>query len=177
MKNILVFIIYSATLLFTSISVGQEKFNFSKHQIEVWKLAKTRTIVVAKAMPESTYNYRPTSTVISFAQQMVHISNSMLSMNSRFILGEDYMGNEKNASKMTKEEIILDLENAFDTVISTLKNMTDNELQKTGKRHGRFPLTKWQSFLFMRDHITNHRAKAVLYLRLNNISPPAYGFN
>lgn len=172
-KTILPFLL----LFVTSIGFAQQNFNFSSNQAKVWELTKKRTIAVAKAMPEDKYNYKPVEDVKSFGQQMTHIANSMLSMNSRFILNERYFGREKNASTMSKSKIIADLEAAFDVVIKTLKSQDDASLKSQGKRHGAFPLTKWQSFLFMRDHITNHRAKAVLYLRLNKIRPPAYGFN
>ncbi len=160
-----------------SISNAQQNFNFAQNQIKVWELAKQRTLDVAKAMPQDKYNYSPTSDVKSFGQQMSHIANSMLSMHTRFILKSRYSGSEKDASKLSKEAIISDIEKAFDVVIGDLKKLSDSELQQSGKTHGAFPLTKWQSLLFMRDHITNHRAKAVLYLRLNNIAPPRYGFN
>lgn len=151
--------------------------NFAENQVKVWELTKTRTIAVAQAMPAEKYNYKPNPQVMSFGQQIAHISNSMLSMNARFIAGTNYSGREKNASTQSKAQLIADLESSFDKVIASLKSMNDQSLKAQGKRHGAFPLTKWQSFLFMRDHITNHRAKAVLYLRMNNITPPAYGFN
>lgn len=163
--------------LIAGITNAQEAFNFSKNQIKVWELAKQRTIEVAKSMPEAYYNYSPTEGIMSFGQQMTHISNSMLSMQARFILDQPYLGSEKDASKMSKNEIIAELENAFNSVITGFSSLNDEVLQAPGKKHGAFPLTKWQSLLFMRDHITNHRAKAVLYLRLKNITPPSYGFN
>ena len=172
-KSIYLFI----AVVLTTISVKGQHFNFAESQVKVWELAKQRTLEVAKVMPKDKYNYSPISGVKSFGQQMSHIANSMLSMHARFIIGKSYSGKEKNASNMTKEQIIGDLEAAFDTVIRDMKALSDTALQTTGKSHGAFPLTKWQSLLFMRDHITNHRAKAVLYLRLNNITPPRYGFN
>ncbi|MCB0463294.1 MAG: DinB family protein [Flavobacteriaceae bacterium] len=172
-KNSYIFIV----LVLVAVSVKAQDFDFAKNQIKVWELAKQRTVEVAKAMPESKYSYSPTSDVKSFGQQIIHIANSMLSMHTRFILGENYSGREKDASTMTKQQIINDLETAFDTVINDMKTLSDAALKTTGKSHGAFPLTKWQSLLFMRDHITNHRAKTVLYLRLNNITPPRYGFN
>ncbi len=168
--------VWALCILFVFDSYGQN-LNFAENQINVWELTKTRTIAVAKAMPADKYNYKPTEQVMSFGQQIAHISNSMLSMNARFIAGTSYSGREKNASTLSKEQLIADLEASFDKVIASLKSMNDQSLQAQGKRHGAFPLTKWQSFLFMRDHITNHRAKAVLYLRMNNITPPSYGFN
>lgn len=155
----------------------KETFGFASKQAEVWALARDRTLEVAKAMPEEFYSYQPTPDVKSFGQQMAHIANSMRSMNNRFILGSRYDDFEKDASKVSKSELIEDLESAFNEVISTLVSMNDRSLQAAGKQHGAFPLTKWQSFLFMQDHVTNHRAKAVLYLRLKGIDPPDYGYN
>ena len=173
MKHILLF-----TVFLLSLNVkAQENFDFSKKQIPVWERAKQSTIAVAKAMPESNYNYIPAEDVKSFGQQMTHISNSLLSMYTRFILKQGYSGREKKASGMTKAQIISELEKSFDTVLESLKSLKDSDLQSIGKSGGNFPLTKWQSLLFMSDHITNHRAKAVLYLRLNKINPPRYGFN
>lgn len=169
-------ILFLTAILAVSIVQAQE-FDFAKNQVKVWELAKQRTISVANAMPQEKFNYRPTAGVKSFGQQLVHIANSMLSMHTRFILKQSYSGREKDASKMTKAQILNDLETAFDTVINDMKTLSDDALKTEGKTHGAFPLTKWQSLLFMSDHITNHRAKAVLYLRLNNITPPPYGFN
>lgn len=173
MKYIILF-----TICLLSFNVNaQENFDFSKKQIPVWELAKKSTIAVAKTMPESNYNYTPVEGIKSFGQQMTHITNSLMSMYTRFILKQDYSGREKDASGMTKAQIIKELEKKFDTVLESLKHLKDSDLQSVGKSGGKFPLTKWQSLLFMSDHITNHRAKAVLYLRLNKIKPPQYGYN
>ena len=171
------YIILFTLCLMSLIAKAQENFEFSKKQIPVWELAKQNTIAVAKAMPENNYNYTPVEGVKSFGQQMTHISNSLLSMHTRFILKRGYSGSEKKASGMTKAHIISDLEKSFETVLESLKSLKDSDIQSIGKSGGNFPLTKWQSLLFMSDHITNHRAKAVLYLRLNKIKPPRYGFN
>jgi len=174
----MIFLRLSILLLFLSINcTAQSNFDFAKKQVEVWKLAKQRTIAVAKAMPEEQYSYQPTPDVKSFGQQMTHLTNSMLSINNRFILKKGHSGREKSASGMRKSQIITELGQAFDQVITTFQTMSDADLQAEGKSHGAFPLTKWQSLLFMQDHITNHRAKAVLYLRLKGIRPPSYGYN
>ncbi|MBL7472039.1 DinB family protein [Robertkochia sediminum] len=165
------------TLMCVTSVAAQQSFDFAKNQIKVWELARSRTIEVANAMPEGSYNYSPVAGVMSFGQQMTHMANSLLSMHTRFIKGARYQGREKDASKMNKQQIIQALDQAFTTVIEDMQTLSDADLKATGKMHGAFPLTKWQSLLFMRDHITNHRAKAVVYLRLNNIMPPAYGFN
>jgi hypothetical protein len=66
-------------------------------------------------------------------------------------------------------------------VMATLKHKTihmqEADLTLPGKQFGNPALNEEQSILFMYDHIINHRAKTVLYLRLNKINPSAYRFN
>lgn len=174
---LILIICISPTLIFAQPNNTTEDFNFTSKQIPVWELAKKRTIMVAQAMPEEEYNFKPIEGIKSFGQQMVHIANSLRSMKSRFILDETYSGTEGDASDFTKEEIISQLNSSFEEVIQLLRILDEAELHEEGKRHGEFPLTKWQSLLFMQDHVTNHRAKSVLYLRLKGIVPPAYGYN
>lgn len=78
---------------------------------------------------------------------------------------------------MTKNELIMFLGPSFNHVIATIEGLSETDLTKTGEQFGNPALNKEQSILFIYDHITNHRAKAALYLRLNGINPPAYRFN
>lgn len=164
-------------LLVVSTAAMAQQNSFAKANLPIWQNAKSSTMAVAKAMPEAQYNYKPTADVMSFGQQMAHIANSMRSMEMRFLKGESWSQREPNAEGMTKNEIIDFLSKSFDAVITTISGLSEEDLSKPGKAFGNPALNKEQSMLFMYDHITNHRAKAVLYLRLNSISPPRYGFN
>ncbi|PCE66199.1 DinB family protein [Sediminicola luteus] len=167
--------------LFIFICLGSQAnaqtFDFAQKQLAVWEMAKKRTLAVAEAMPQTDYYYQPAQGVKSFAQQIAHMTNSLKSMHTRFILKQPYSSSEKEAGTMGKKQLVAELSAAFDMVLKDLPKLSDTQLQETGKTHGAFPLTKWQSLLFMQDHITNHRAKAVLYLRMKGIRPPQYGYN
>lgn len=164
-------------LLVSTHTLSAQSNSFAKAMLPIWENAKDRTLAVARAMPEDKYAYRPTAEVMSFGQQMAHIANSMRSMEFRFLKGLPWNQREPNASSMSKAQIIELLEGAFDEVIKTMNVLSETALLEPGKNFGSPPLNKEQSLLFMFDHITNHRAKAVLYLRMNQIRPPAYGFN
>lgn len=164
-------------LLLVSTAVMAQQNSFAKANRPIWQNAKSSTLAVAEAMPEAQYNYKPTPDVKSFGQQMAHIANSMRSMEMRFLKGQPWSQREPNAEEMTKNEIIDFLRKSFDAVITTISNLNEEDLSKPGKAFGNPALNKEQSMLFMYDHITNHRAKAVLYLRLNSIDPPRYRFN
>ncbi len=159
------------------ISLNAQQNSFAKANLPIWKNAKARTVAVAQAMPEADYNFKPVASVMSFGQQMAHIANSMRSMEMRFLKGQPWNEREPDAGNMTKAEIIDFLEKSFDAVIATIEGLSEKALSEPGKNFGTPALNKEQSMLFMFDHITNHRAKAVLYLRLKGVNPPRYGFN
>jgi uncharacterized damage-inducible protein DinB len=77
---------------------------------------------------------------------------------------------------MTKAEILSELNNAFDKLIRKLGSMSDADFGKKFKLP--FSESKPQSFrvlaMFVRDHITHHRAQAIIYLRMNGIEPAFY---
>lgn len=170
-------IFITLSLLWLSVGLMGQQNSFAKANLPIWESAKSRTIAVAQAMPEAKYSYKPTADVMSFGQQMAHIANSMRSMEMRFLKGQSWNQREPNAANMSKAQIVDLLERSFDAVIATIRGLSEDDLDKPGKAFGTPPLNKEQSMLFMFDHITNHRAKTVLYLRLNGISPPRYGFN
>ncbi len=167
----------SLCLLCITAGLMGQKNSFAGANLPIWQNAKTRTIAVARAMPEAQYNYKPTADVMSFGQQMAHIANSMRSMEMRFLKGQSWNQSEPDAGSMTKAQIIDLLDKSFDSVIATIGGLNEDDLTKPGKTFGNPALNKEQSMLFMFDHITNHRAKAVLYLRLKGVKPPRYGFN
>ncbi len=168
---------YLLLLLFFTSSAYAQMNSYSKEYSKIWDNCKVRTLEVAKAMPEEKYNWQPTKEVMSFGQQMAHIANSMRSMEHRFLKNQRWNSDEPNASKMSKQEIVSLLEEAFEETMGTINNLEEEDLTKKGKDFGNPPLNKRQSISFMFDHITNHRAKAVLYLRINGIVPPRYGYN
>lgn len=176
MRNIRIVLAFVGLLLSTTVLKAQNN-SFAKDNLPLWQNAKNRTIAVAKAMPADLYSYKPTETVMSFGQQMAHIANSMRSMEVRFLKKEMWSQREPSAAAMSKDEIVQLLTESFDEVIKTIGSLSETDLSEPGKNFGNPPLNKEQSMLFMFDHITNHRAKAVLYLRLKGIRPPAYGFN
>jgi uncharacterized damage-inducible protein DinB len=159
----------------------EEKFN--ETFAEVLEHAKAYTLEVANEMPEEKYTYRPTDAVRTFGQQMAHIGMSTKFILGVFIKGEELTFDPAETAKMekqigaSKEECIKTIETAFDEVISTLKEMDDNSLQSKfiflfSPEKPEF--SKEDGFIFIRDHITHHRAQAIVYLRMNGLVPPGY---
>jgi len=170
--------------LFAFIKVeNQPKENFSETFVQVLEHAKEYTLEVAKEMPAEKYTYRPTDSVRSFGEQMAHIGMSTKFILKVFVKGEELNFDPAETAKMekqigaSKEDCIKSIEVAFDEVITALEGMNDKDLQSTfvfffSPEKPEF--SKEDGFIFIRDHITHHRAQAIVYLRMNEEVPPGY---
>ena len=83
--------------------------------------------------------------------------------------------NTPDASKMTKAEIIELLQNGFAYTTNVIGTIEQEQLDESCVMyHSGNTVSRAFAFFYVQDHITNHRAKANLYLRMNNIQPPEY---
>ena len=80
-----------------------------------------------------------------------------------------------DASKMTKAEIITMLEEGFDYTTEVIYTIEEPQLDETTVMyHSGNTVSRAFALFYVQDHMTNHRAKSNLYIRLNGIAPPAY---
>ena len=152
--------------------------SFFQSQQTIWKTVKSAALEVAETMPEDKYSYQPTDTIRTFGAQMNHIAYSTGFLLDLFVKGKPRKFEEPDASKMSKAAIIESMNKAFTGVDALMKSISKEQLAEQVEfppQSGRM-LTKAQIFDFLRDHITNHRAKANLYIRMVGIKPPRYTF-
>lgn len=144
--------------------------------IPVWEMGKKHTLEVAAAMPEDKYSFKPTDASKTFGQQMVHIGYSLSYFSMGMMKGENVAYEEPDASEMTKKEIIKLIEKGFNDMTSSIRPLSPSDLAIELPFGKNKTMTRAQAIIFAHDHATNHRAKANLYIRMNNIEPPAYKF-
>ena len=125
-------------------------------------------------MPERLYSFKPNPEEMNFAALMIHIANSN---RFRFTqVTEDKMPAPPAPKQWNKELIIEWLGGSFDYSIGMLGAITDEQLKK------QYPVDWFerpsasgsQILLGMYVHTAHHRAQAEVYMRANNIKPPAY---
>lgn len=151
------------------------KTPFTKDYLPVWITAKDHCLDIAKTMPETLYSYRPTPISKTFAEQMVHIGYTVPLLTKRYVQGMEVKPQVPDASKMTKTEIIDLLEAGFAYTTEVIKTIEQEQLDETCVMyHSGNTVTRAFALFYVQDHITNHRAKANLYLRMNGIDPPEY---
>lgn len=158
---------------------------FKADMVEIMKNMKTYTLAIANQMPQDKYDFRPVDndTVRTFAEQLKHLNISMRGITNNVLSGKTFDPSEVGkiqreylARKMSKAEIMTEMTQEFDHLISKLSAMPDQQFDEQYQLP--FPGSKPKSYrvmaMFARDHISHHRAQAVVYLRMNGIEPVFY---
>ena len=164
-------------LIFVSSSVFAQ---FTQSQmVAEWQRAKLYTKSYLDAMPEDGYGFKPTPEIRSFAQQMLHLADAnyviaTVASNKPNPIGETFDSphnlNEKTVSP-TKEATTKAVMDSYDWVISTLQNMTPDQLQEATK-FGKHDITRSGLYGKAFEHQTHQRGQTTIYLRLKGITPP-----
>ena len=151
------------------------KTEFTRMYLPVWEEARDHCLDVARAMPEDLYAYKPTEVSKTFGEQMVHIGYTIELLTKRYVQGMEVEPNAPDANAMTKSEILDLLEKGFTYTTQVIYSIEQKQLDETCVMyHSGNTVSRAFAFFYVQDHLTNHRAKANLYLRMNDIEPPEY---
>jgi uncharacterized damage-inducible protein DinB len=118
------------------------------------------TMAVAEAMPEEAYHTQLLKEGWFYGDLLTHIAYGIRWWDATFIKNSktDW---EPPTTPATKQAVLEYMGESFDQLKNTLENSEINDEVVYG-------------FNATIDHITHHRAQAVLFLRNNNITPPEY---
>jgi len=111
-----------------------------ENMVADWTRAKNFTLEYIAAMPEEGINYRPTDSVRTFAEQMLHISSANMGIVAQAFGAtppiEDVSGLEKNESYKTKASLTEVVGKGYDFVITNLEAASADKLQEEIKLFG-----------------------------------------
>ena len=144
----------------------------AKELVATWDRATTDIIDVAEAMPEDRYDFKPTPEVQAFGDQLVHVAGIV----QRFI--DTAKGVKSEAGQphktMTKAEVVGLLKQTFQAGKENFVSLTDAQLLEPVKfPFGDRMVTRYGFWMGPIYQLANHYGQLVVYLRLNNIVPPA----
>lgn len=140
--------------------------------LEKWQNSKIYLIEMAKAMPEESYDFKPTEREMSFSEQLLHIKENMDWLGTTYFTDEKF-DKKKDQNTYTKAEIITLLEKSFDNVYQTIKRTAPESLNEKVEFFAG-PKSKLQILNLLQDHVTHHRGQLIVYLNMNEIKPPKY---
>ena len=146
--------------------------NFKAEVVKHLTTSRDFTLKVADAMPAADYGFKLTPPQMSFAGQMIHLSQGLTYFLTQFSGQKPNPGKPKSESK---EDVMAFIRQSFDDAITTVGKLTPDQLAKTyTSEEG--TATGSELLMGMLDHTTHHRASAEMYLRAKGITPPEYQF-
>lgn len=122
--------------------------------------AKNYTLSVAEAMPEKSYDFKPTPAVWTFGELLHHIGYGIGWWEENYIKQQPSDWNPP-AATTRKAATIAYLEQAFAALKGNMENTPLSDQVVAG-------------FYATIDHVTHHRGQATVYLRKQGIVPPEY---
>jgi len=136
------------------------------------KTSRDFTLKVADQMPDSTYGFKLTPPQMSFAEQMVHLSQALGFMLAPF---SGAAPNPPKPASMNKKDVIAFMTKSYDDALQVVSKLTPEQISKTYKSD-EGTMTGLELLMSTLDHCTHHRASAEMYLRAKGITPTDYQF-
>ncbi|MBT8185187.1 MAG: DinB family protein [Eudoraea sp.] len=137
---------------------------------------KAMTLTYIDAMPEDQFGFKPTDSVRTFAEQLLHLAQGTIRLSANGS-GEVPLYADKNIEKeaafQTKTEVRRIVTESFDFAIAGLQNMDPAMLDEAVVR-GPFTVTRIGWIQKAGEHLVHHRGQCAIYLRLKGITPPQY---
>ena len=163
-----------------------QKSDFASEMENLLKSMKAYTIALAEQMPSDKFEYRPSESdeIRTFSQHLKHMRNFM-GFQLKILRNEDLSnigeiiqnGRAYESEDQTKEQVVRDLSERFDEVIQFYRLTEDRSMSEKYVfffEQNQPSRTRRLISMALRDHITHHRAQAIIYLRENGITPVQY---
>ena len=136
------------------------------------KTSRDFTLKVADQMSEADYAFKLTPPQMSFAEQIVHLTQGL----DEYIA--PFSGEKPNSAKpasLSKKDVMAFVRTSFDRAIEKVSKLTPAQLSKT-YNSAEGTMSGTELLMGMLDHTTHHRASAEMYLRAKGITPVEYQF-
>ncbi|UCC25555.1 MAG: DinB family protein [Gemmatimonadales bacterium] len=131
-----------------------------------------KIVMLAEAMPEDAYGWRPMEGVASVVEVYMHIAryNYMYpDQNMGVAAPRPYATLEEDS--VTKEEAVEILSTSLDHVRAVVDGMSDEELQGRTRLYGR-DVANWAVLFQLVTHMNEHLGQSIAYARTNGVVPP-----
>jgi uncharacterized damage-inducible protein DinB len=141
--------------------------------LQKWNNSKAYTIALLEAYPADKLDYKPSDSVMSFREQVVHMILGIVWHSGTYLQEKQFSSTFERNKIYDKNELIKIMTEAYDFSSEIVRTLTPEDLEeRVDFFAGNF--TKRQILNLMDDHVTHHRGELIVYLRLNNVKPPDY---
>lgn len=172
MKRYLLVLIFLTSVCPRGMAQSAEKL-FLAAAVKKLKDSREYTLEVARLMPAAEYGFQPVPEEMSFARQLLHLSQNLGWLTSSYLKGEANPVGKSEMKLTQKDSVIAVLTRVYDYALDALETFPAEDL-KSDVSFFAGPMNKLQIINLMNDHQTHHRAQLLVYLRLKGIRPPDY---
>jgi len=171
MKFILTILLFSVPIA----GIAQTNQMLIESHMIKFKNAKTYTLSIAEKLNEDKFDFKPVKEEMSFKEQLIHIGENIYWLSSTYIKEEinPIKKNTNRASEINKEQVLEFLASAYDYAIKAMSEVDEKTLSKEFNWNGG-KMNKFQFLNLIQDHQSHHVGQLIVYLRLNNTTPPKY---
>jgi uncharacterized damage-inducible protein DinB len=134
--------------------------------IRDWDAQKARMLALAEAMPEEKYEFKATPPQRTFAEQLLHLAEAHVSMLKALDTAGGVQAPALSKSH-AKKDVVQSLAAAYDYGAAVIKAFDGPAHQVSGRA------TRARTVWAAMGNANNHYGQCVVYLRLNDIVPPA----
>lgn len=148
---------------------------FKQEFLRAWKRSEDYTITIFEQMPEEKLLYKYTPESFTFAFQFIHcIIFSANHVSVRLGVRNPYEKRKRDAwDGITKAQLGKELHDFYAWVRTVVSEAPPKTLLEEEKFAGD-TIPKWQLLLALENHIIHHRGQAIVYLRLNGVTPEGF---
>ena len=140
--------------------------------IKDWERQKTAMMGIADAMPEAMFGYKSTPAQRSYGEQVMHIASVNVQI-LKLVGGNVAPPSFDADSVTTKAQMLQALSDSYDYGIALLNAQTDASMSETIEAAFLGPSVRSRVFWFLLGHSMDIYGQMAVYLRLNDLVPPA----
>ncbi|MFY0600653.1 MAG: DinB family protein [Cyclobacteriaceae bacterium] len=153
-------------------------FLFVEGHAPVWEAAISQVIALIDSMPGDQLGYRPHEELRTFSEQIVHIGGSSKVIANLYLkdIPPPAEQPEMDIESMSKEDLKAFVKGQLSEAWEIIASVSDEDLKGQIKSFGGNDMTRMEGLLTVHDHLSNHKAKVNMYVRLSGNNPPPYSY-
>jgi hypothetical protein len=164
------FVLAASALAFTN-SPAAAQATIHGDLLKDWSSMKSMMTAIANAMPDDKLGFKPTPAQRSYGEHILHIAqvNMMLIQT----LGAKTPAPQINMQAKTKADMVKAMNDTFDYGTNVINEFDNTTIQGTVNAAFMGPSTRARILFFLLGHTWDTYGQMAVYLRLNNVVPPA----
>ena len=133
-----------------------------------WESTRNLVIGIVEVMPEDKYDFKPTPTVRTFRDNVIHLVAENYLFFGR-VAGEN-LGNPAQNLK-SRDELLKALRESYDYGAKVWAGLTEGKALEMIEVRGQ-KIQRWSPILVAIQDNMNHYGNLVVYIRMNGLVPP-----